>query len=209
MAFYDIYLHLCRERGITPTQAGRENGIKQQTVSHWKKRNSTPNAEVILRLANYFKTTPAYLLGNDPEEISQFIEESELGYNTTHGIADYISQNPTIARDSAVGEVIFDYEFQGLIQNLILSLVEADDEKRGWLIQIMSGCLKINKKHNLTSEQASDLSSVIDNIDTAISTDDSELFKLVSKWVTGSLNELRHEIKNNYNDNQPDTEQED
>lgn len=64
LAFYDIYEQLCKEKGVTPTQAGRENGIKQQTVSMWKKRGTNPSAEVLVKLADYFHTTPAYLMGN-------------------------------------------------------------------------------------------------------------------------------------------------
>ncbi len=64
MAFYDIFEQLCAEKGITPTQAGRDNGIAQGVVSMWKKRGSTPNAQTLVKLADYFNTTPAYLMGN-------------------------------------------------------------------------------------------------------------------------------------------------
>jgi transcriptional regulator with XRE-family HTH domain len=193
---------------MSPTKAGRENGIKQGTVSMWKKRGSLPNADVLVKLANFFNTTPAYLLGEAPDEISKRIDESQLGYDTFRNISDYISKNPTIATDSAVGEIINDVEFQGLIKNLIQSLLVANEDKRDWLIQIMSDCLKINKKHNLTDEQVQDLSSVIDHIDTAISTNDSELFVLVSNWIKDSLSELRQDVKYNHEDSELDATQE-
>jgi transcriptional regulator with XRE-family HTH domain len=68
LAFYHIFEKLCKEKGVTPTQAGRENGIKQGTVSMWKKRGSTPNADTLMKLAEYFDCTPDYLLGkvSDP-----------------------------------------------------------------------------------------------------------------------------------------------
>lgn len=62
--FYDIFESLCKERGITPTKAARENGIAQGVVSMWKKRGSIPNAITLVQLADYFNTTPAYLMGN-------------------------------------------------------------------------------------------------------------------------------------------------
>lgn len=84
MAFYDIFEQLCAEKGVTPTQAGRDNGIAQGVVSMWKKRGSTPNALTLVKLAEYFNTTPAYLAGNsmaksplinDDEELTEYLEE--------------------------------------------------------------------------------------------------------------------------------------
>ena len=64
MSFYGIFESLCREKGVTPTQAARENDIAQSVVAMWKKRGSTPNAITLVQLAEYFHTTPAYLAGN-------------------------------------------------------------------------------------------------------------------------------------------------
>lgn len=65
MAFYDTFERLCKERGITPTQAARDNGLKQQSVSSWKTRSSTPKAQTIQKLADYFGVPIAYLLGEE------------------------------------------------------------------------------------------------------------------------------------------------
>lgn len=68
MAFFDVYERLCKDINKTPTEVGRENGIKQQVISQWKKRGSTPNAATVARLADYFGVSMDYLLGNDKSE---------------------------------------------------------------------------------------------------------------------------------------------
>lgn len=68
MAFYAIFEQLCNERGITPTQVARDNGLTQQTVSHWKTRGSTPKAETVQKLADYFNVSVDYLLGTEKEK---------------------------------------------------------------------------------------------------------------------------------------------
>lgn len=67
MAFYDRFELLCKEKGITPTQAGRDNGIAQGVVSMWKKRGSVPKAETVQKLAKYFGASADFLLGKCSE----------------------------------------------------------------------------------------------------------------------------------------------
>lgn len=62
--FYDIFTSLCEENNVTPTQVRQDLGISQSTMASWKSRNLTPNATTLVQLAEYFHTTPAYLVGN-------------------------------------------------------------------------------------------------------------------------------------------------
>ncbi len=64
MAFYERFEWLCGEKGVTPTQAARDVGIRQSVVSMWKKRGSTPKGSTLNRLAKYFEVSTDYLLGN-------------------------------------------------------------------------------------------------------------------------------------------------
>lgn len=63
MAFYERFEWLCEKKGITPTQAARDVGIRQSVVSMWKKRGSTPSGKTLNRLAEYFEVSTDYLLG--------------------------------------------------------------------------------------------------------------------------------------------------
>jgi len=62
--FYDIFTQLCEEKGVRPAQVARELSINQSTISMWKSQGTTPSAMILVALAEYFNTTPAYLMGN-------------------------------------------------------------------------------------------------------------------------------------------------
>lgn len=81
--FYDRFVQLCSERGITPSRAAIEAGLSKSTVSKWK---STPDAEptgtAIKKLCEYFGITIAELMGeesekplvNDDKELTEYLE---------------------------------------------------------------------------------------------------------------------------------------
>lgn len=83
MAFYDIFEKLCNEKGVTPTQAGRDNGIAQGVVSMWKKRGSTPKAETVQKLADYFGVAPRDLTDCDSFSVSFTVPIEELQSSMT------------------------------------------------------------------------------------------------------------------------------
>lgn len=62
--FYDVFLGLCKEFNVTPAKVRKDLDISQSTMASWKSRNLTPNAQTLVLLAEYFHTTPAYLMGN-------------------------------------------------------------------------------------------------------------------------------------------------
>ena len=62
--FYDVFLDLCKEFNVTPAKVRKDLDISQSTMASWKSRNLTPNAQTLVLLAEYFHTTPAYLMGN-------------------------------------------------------------------------------------------------------------------------------------------------
>lgn len=66
--FYDIFYGLCQKVGVTPTQVARDVGIRQSTVSMWKKQGTTPKYETSKKLADYFGVSVDYLIGktDDP-----------------------------------------------------------------------------------------------------------------------------------------------
>ncbi len=78
--FYDIFERLCQERGVTPTKAGRDNGIKQGTVAMWKKRGTTPGAATVAKLAEYFGVRVEQLLSPQAEGEMQAVLQAVHQY---------------------------------------------------------------------------------------------------------------------------------
>ena len=64
--FYDGYLMLCREKGLTPSAAAVKAGLNKGTVSVWKKKweqkiDVDPDKATIEKLSSFFCITEAKL----------------------------------------------------------------------------------------------------------------------------------------------------
>lgn len=62
MTFYERFAELCKEKNVKPTPLVLSMGLSSSNVSQWKK-GSTPRAQVLAQLANYFDVSTNYLLG--------------------------------------------------------------------------------------------------------------------------------------------------
>lgn len=83
--FYDIFLELCSEKGVTPAQVRKDLSISQSTMASWKSRGLNPNASTMIQLSDYFDTTPAYLLGN---RMAKKPMKKEITFNTIPDFPD-------------------------------------------------------------------------------------------------------------------------
>ena len=64
--FYDTFVFLCKQKGLSPSKAATDAGISKSLVTKWKTIGTeTPSPEVLKKLSNYFSVTPDYLLGYD------------------------------------------------------------------------------------------------------------------------------------------------
>lgn len=68
--FYDKFYMLCQAHGVTPTKVARDLGIRQSTVSMWKKQGTTPKYETAKKLANYFNVSVDNLTGESGEIVN-------------------------------------------------------------------------------------------------------------------------------------------
>lgn len=65
---YEIFEKLLAERGITAYKVAKETGISTGSLSDWKKGRSSPKADKLQKIADYFGVSVDYLLGNDQKE---------------------------------------------------------------------------------------------------------------------------------------------
>lgn len=65
--FYDRYVGLCSEKGISPSRAAEEIGLNKASVTNWKKNGYTPRAEVLQRIAEYFGVSVGFLVDGSEE----------------------------------------------------------------------------------------------------------------------------------------------
>ena len=65
--FKEIFIKLCSERNLSPSFVCREVGITPATYSGWDE-NSVPRKTTLLKIAEYFGVSTAYLLGDKVKE---------------------------------------------------------------------------------------------------------------------------------------------
>lgn len=74
--FYDRFMQLCDQANIKPSRAAAEIGFDRSSVSKWKKDGFTPRQEILMKIADYFKVSVDFLVGNetktDPDETLKF-----------------------------------------------------------------------------------------------------------------------------------------
>lgn len=82
--FYDTFVFLCKQKGLSPSKAAIEAHISKSLVTKWKTNGTeVPSPEVLKKLSVFFNVTPDYLLGYDiqsqidtlSEQISQLKKE--------------------------------------------------------------------------------------------------------------------------------------
>ena len=66
IVFYEKFVQLCAQRGISPSKAATEAGLSKSTVTKWKNApNATPTGAAIQKLTEYFGITVSELLGEE------------------------------------------------------------------------------------------------------------------------------------------------
>lgn len=63
--FFDTFLALCEKKNISPTRVALDIGLSKAAVTRWKQTESTPNGDVLCKLADYFGCSVDYLLGRE------------------------------------------------------------------------------------------------------------------------------------------------
>lgn len=65
--FYDIYVDLCKQKGISLSKAAESVGLSRTTVVKWK-AGTTPSGATLNSIAQFFGVSVDYLLGNEQKE---------------------------------------------------------------------------------------------------------------------------------------------
>jgi transcriptional regulator with XRE-family HTH domain len=82
--FYDVYVSLCKAKGMSPSAVAQELGINKSNVSNWKNNGYTPRGSALNKIAEYFDVPADFLLEseqkekplvNGDEELTEYLEE--------------------------------------------------------------------------------------------------------------------------------------
>lgn len=75
---YSIFEMLLQEKGVTVADVCRATGIKQSTMSNWKKRGNRLHPDNAILVAKYFGVSIDYLYGNNEQSIMREIQGQSL-----------------------------------------------------------------------------------------------------------------------------------
>lgn len=65
---YEIFEQLLQGFGVSAYKVAKETGVTQSTLSDWKRGRSTPKAENMKKLADYFGVSVDYLMTGEEKE---------------------------------------------------------------------------------------------------------------------------------------------
>ena len=85
--FYDKFVYLCKQKGVSPTRAAIDAGISKSLVTKWKANKvQVPSPDVLKKLSAYFNVPVSFLLDEETkkaptEKVSaDILDEVDIGF---------------------------------------------------------------------------------------------------------------------------------
>lgn len=76
--FYDKFVFLCAQKGVSPSKAALAAGISKSLVTKWKVNSvEVPSPEVLKRLSAYFGVPVSELLSEEKQKAPTLTEKDE------------------------------------------------------------------------------------------------------------------------------------
>lgn len=74
--FYDTFLYLCNQHGISPSAAVVDMGFQKSVATRWK-NGTVPRDANLMKVADYFGVTTDYLLSGEIKKSPDNMSEDE------------------------------------------------------------------------------------------------------------------------------------
>lgn len=116
--FYDKFVTLCAQKGITPNKAANEIGFDRTSVSKWKKSGFTPQSKTLVKIAQYFGVDVRELVSTTDITATEAIKMPK---------SEHINIIKIAGRDGSYEERALTDEQLELFKKMIDALPEATD----------------------------------------------------------------------------------
>ena len=97
--FYDVFLNLCQDRGISSYKALKEMGVGISTATRWKQGTAQPSYKTLQKIADYFGVSVDELLSDNAagtkKETAEIIDSPEERRQLIKTVAELASSMPT------------------------------------------------------------------------------------------------------------------
>lgn len=85
---------LRQRAGLNQVEFAKKMGITKQCVSNWENDNVVPSVDMLIKLADFFKTSTDYLLGRTTEKMIDISElNEEQGAHIMLVVKDFSKMN--------------------------------------------------------------------------------------------------------------------
>lgn len=68
LVFYDKFVSLCKQKGVSPTRASLEIGLSKTAPIRWRESGSTPQGNSLAAIADYFNISISELMDEELEK---------------------------------------------------------------------------------------------------------------------------------------------
>ena len=135
--FYDIYANLCRNIGKSPTGVAVELGISRGTVSVWKNKGTTPNREILQKIADYFNVSVDYLLTGEKPSLDNLLEEKQKASAQLDAEEEELNEYLNELKNNPGMRVLFSKTKNAKKEDIekvikMLDIMRGDDDDRGY-----------------------------------------------------------------------------
>ncbi|WP_313074775.1 helix-turn-helix domain-containing protein [Lacrimispora sp.] len=89
---YEIFLKLLEARGVKAADVCRGTGLPSSLFSEWKRGKSTPKADKMKKIADYFGVTVDYLVTGEGPEASS-VKPNQIETLAAHLEGDDLSED--------------------------------------------------------------------------------------------------------------------
>lgn len=110
---YDVFVRLCQRDNVTPYVVSKATKIPASTFTDWKNGRSTPKAEKLQKIADFFGVTLEYLVTGKEEEKDPYAavdlfphEDREFMYSRAEAVHGMIA-NMTKSEDRLGIELLY------------------------------------------------------------------------------------------------------
>lgn len=147
--FYDRFVELCKDAGITPTAASREIGFSKGSVSYWKHKHAEgvdamPDPRTAAKIATFFHVSVDYLLGRVDDPIDY--EDPDLAADQSPSVLEHFGGDvrSSVEFQRAVASDV-DREKERLFTDLTSRFWHLDPLDQGKVLAYMDGLLSADK----------------------------------------------------------------
>ena len=86
--FYDLYIALCRDIEISPSEAAKLMGFNKSTVSLWKNKHTTPTDKILIKMERFFIVPYSFLTQSPPYNCWKEILDDYSGFLKATGLSE-------------------------------------------------------------------------------------------------------------------------